>query len=363
VGTFEKSRREWLLAMTVLAAACRRREEGPPVGRRAGSTPALPPSEEVGITQASSGPPPPLPPPSDASPEAEVRVDDAPYPQTTPKETIANGALALHDWALPGDPKLSRRAVVLVPTHLAKGERVPLLLALHGLAETVDETLGAYAWVKKYGIGEGYAHARDPQSISVESLGKMVTAQRVSELQAELAARPFRGMVIACPYTPNIWKAGPTPDSVLDAYAPWLFDVLLPRLHAETPVFAGPERTGLDGVSLGGYASLGVGVRRLDGLGALGCVQAAISSADADRWSERIAKAFATHGARPLHLLTSTQDVFRAPVEALSAALKKRSIPHTLRVALGPHDQPFLRGPGSLEMLLWHDRALGGSTG
>ncbi len=190
----------------------------------------------------------------------------------------------------------------------------------------------------------------------------MMTEARVGELHAELAARPFRGMVIACPYTPNIWKAGPSAELVLDAYTPWLFDVLLPRLRAETPVSGSAEHTGLDGVSLGGYASLGVGVRRLDGLGALGCVQAAISTSDADRWSERLAKAMATHGRRPLHLLTSTEDVFRAPVEALSGALKKRAVAHTLRVALGPHDQPFLRGPGSLEMLVWHDRALSGSA-
>jgi len=33
-------------------------------------------------------------------------------------------------------------------------------------------------------------------------------------------------------------------------------------------------------------------------------------------------------------------------------------VAHTFRLAIGPHDQPFLRGPGSLEMLVWHDRNL-----
>lgn len=339
VRSFEKSRRQWLLTAAAMAISCRKREESPPVGiTPASSTPAPVPTVEVGVETAT--------------------VESVPYPATQPKETIADGALALHDWTLPGDPKLARRAVVLVPTHLAKGERVPLLVALHGLAETVDETMGAYAWVKRYGIGEGYAHARVPASIDVASMGKMMTQARVDELRASLAARPFRGMVIACPYTPNLWKVGPTADAVLDAYTPWLFDVLLPRLRAETPMLLEDRHLGLDGVSLGGYASLGVGVRRLPAIGALGCVQAAISTADADRWSERIAKAMGKSGPRPLSLLTSTQDVFRAPVEALSSALKKRAVEHTLRVAIGPHDQPFLRGPGSLEMLVWHDRAL-----
>lgn len=335
------ARREWL-ALTAAAVACRKREEGPPVGITDPSTATVPP--------------PPSAAPSPAIDAATVdAVADAPYPSTPAKETIANGDLALHDWSLPGDAKLARRAVVLVPTHLKPGERVPLLIALHGLAETVSEELGAYAWVKKYGIGEGYAHARAPETITREGLGNMATPARVSELRAELFAKAFRGMVIACPYTPNIWKAMATPDLVLDGYAPWLFDVLLPRLRAETPINA---KVGLDGVSLGGYAALGVGVRKMDAIDALGCVQAAVSSADADRWSDRIAKSMATHGARPLHLLTSTADAFREPVTSLSAALTKRGVAHTFRLAIGPHDQPFLRGPGSLEMLLWHDRNL-----
>ncbi|MGZ5969367.1 MAG: hypothetical protein ACXWP4_16955, partial [Polyangiales bacterium] len=281
-------------------------------------------------------------------------LEDAPYPKTAAKETIANGELALHDWSLPGDAKIARRAVVLVPTYLPKGARVPLLVLLHGLAETVDEEMGAYAWVRRYGVGDGFAHARAPSSISMASLKKMATEERIAEIKDSLEKKPFRGMVIACPYTPNIWK-GLSVDIVLDAYATWIFEVLVPRLRAETPVNA---KLGLDGVSLGGYASLGVGVRKLEAIDALGCVQAAVSTNDAESWADKIQKAFAAKGSKPLSLITSTNDAFRKPVEALSAALKKRAIAHDFRLAIGPHDQPFLRGPGSLEMLLWHDRAL-----
>ena len=348
-GEQSLNRRGWLLSAGGVVLGCR---------GTAGSRPRLDGADGAGSGGAGErdgAALDPAGPDGAAGTSAEVgaSVEEAPYPKTVARETIAGGALALHDWALPGDAKLGRRAVVLVPTHLQKGERVPLLIALHGLAETVDEEMGAYAWVKRYGIGDGYAHARSPESITVEGLGKMVTPARVAELRADLAA--FRGMVIACPYTPNIWKAAPNPEMVLDGYAPWLFDVLLPRLRSETPMSA---RVALDGVSLGGYASLGVGVRKLDAIQSLGCVQAAIATSDAEKWADRIAKAFATHGARPLQLLTSTSDAFRAPVEALSAVLTKRSIAHTFRLAIGPHDQPFLRGPGSLEMLLFHDRAL-----
>ena len=284
----------------------------------------------------------------------------APYPEDAPKRLVANDELAVHDWSLPGDPKISRRCVVLVPRHLAVGERVPLLVALHGLAETIDETMGAYAWLDKYGIAEGYAHLRAPETMSVASLGKMITQDRLDELHADLAKSPFRGMVVACPYTPNIWKVSPDVEATIGALSSWIFDVLVPRLRAETPVRTEREFLGVDGVSLGGYASLGVGIRRAADLGSIGCVQAAISVAEAPSFADRFAKSFAASGVRPLHLLTSTADVFRKPVEALDHALEDRAVAHEFRLALGPHDQPFLRGPGSVEMLLWHARALGG---
>ena len=333
-------RRAALAALAALAGgACGRsrrpapRDLGPPPG------PTLAPGQDAPLTVVAS-------------------VEPAPYPQSPPKELLANDELALHDWSLAGDAKLARRAVVLVPRHLSVAERVPLLIALHGLGETVDEEMGAYAWVRRYGIAEGYAHLRRPDTI--DSLGAMISGERADELRATLAAQPFRGMVVACPYTPNFWKVGPSPEATLDAYARWLFEVLVPRLRAETPALVEPEHLGVDGVSLGGYASLAVGARRAAELGAIGCVQAALSVAEAPGWADRISTTFATTGSRPLHLLTSTLDVFRPSVEALDRALVARKVPHDFRLAIGPHDQPFLRGPGSLEMLLWQSRALGG---
>jgi enterochelin esterase-like enzyme len=347
-------RRSWLRAGLVLAhVACRRRAGDPEAGLDA--------RRAVGITtegERTEGPIAALDAEFEAdapSADAEPSIAAAPYPPDAAKELVAGGALAVHDWSLPGDAKLARRAVVLVPTHLAKGERVPLLILLHGLAETATEELGAYAWLRRYGVALGYAHLRARETITKAGLGGMATEERCAEIRSALVARPYRGCVIACLYTPNHWKIGPSPEIVLDRYARWIDETLIPRLVETTPI---DGRIGIDGVSLGGYSSLGVGLRLIERIDALGCVQAAVSSGDAGAWAERIGKAFGKAGARPLHLLTSTQDVFRAPVEALSQALRKRAIDHDLRIAIGPHDQPFLRGPGSLEMLWWHAHAL-----
>jgi acetyl esterase/lipase len=73
-------------------------------------------------------------------------------------------------------------------------------------------------------------------------------------------------------------------------------------------------------------------------------------------FADRIAAAVAKVGPRPLHLLTSEADPFRDQNVSLAQALKKKSIPVDLAILPGPHDQPWLREAGTIEMLLWHDR-------
>ena len=74
------------------------------------------------------------------------------------------------------------------------------------------------------------------------------------------------------------------------------------------------------------------------------------------KYAEKLAAAWkgAPH---PMMLLTSTRDTWRASSEALAAAFKERGLPTTYRVVPGPHDQPWLREAGTLETLLWLDRA------
>jgi hypothetical protein len=59
-----------------------------------------------------------------------------------------------------------------------------------------------------------------------------------------------------------------------------------------------------------------------------------------------------------LRLLTSKDDYFRDPIARTSAAWRGAGIDHDFVEVPGPHDYPFNRGPGAIEMLLWHDRLL-----
>ena len=154
--------------------------------------------------------------------------------------------------------------------------------------------------------------------------------------------------------TPNVAKLA-NPASALDRYASWLVDVMLPRARKEAPVFGDAAHTHLDGCSMGGFVGLEVFLRRPDVFGAWGGVQSAFGAPRAAGYADRLAQVV-RKTPRPIHLETSEQDPFRAANELLSAELKRRGVPHELLVLPGPHDQPWLREAGTLEMLLWHDR-------
>ena len=59
-----------------------------------------------------------------------------------------------------------------------------------------------------------------------------------------------------------------------------------------------------------------------------------------------------------LRLLSSDDDPLLPVTRKLSEELRKRHVAHTLVVTPGGHDYAFNRGPGSIEMLRFHDRAL-----
>jgi enterochelin esterase-like enzyme len=113
---------------------------------------------------------------------------------------------------------------------------------------------------------------------------------------------------------------------------------------------------------MGGYVALEVFLRKPELFGTFGGVQSAFGSGAVPRYAERLRAALARAGKRPIHLETSTEDPYRRPNEQLSRALTAHGIENQLRVAPGPHDQPWLREVGTLEMLLFHDRNLGVGT-
>lgn len=245
-----------------------------------------------------------------------------------------------------------RRAVVVVPRYLQPGQRIPLTVFLHGLGETTDERMGAYAWVARYGLSKSWQRLKNAPIARTSTRGEWTDA-RLEEVNADLAARPFRGMAMVCPFMPN-----PRSPADLDGYARWLGDVLLPRVHGAHPAIdPARERTALCGVSLGGYVSLEMLARLPQVFGVWAGVQTAIGTFAAPGYAAKIAQGWSDKPG-PMLLLTSSQDHWKTSSEALRDAFAARKLGVTYRVVPGPHDQPWLREAGTIEALSWLDRAL-----
>jgi len=257
------------------------------------------------------------------------------------------------DFTVDGDRAVGNRFVLCVPTHLAKDEKVPLLVALHGSAETSDPRTGAYAFVERYGLADAYERLRRPPVVRTLRKEDYFTDKLLAELNASLVSKPFRGIAIACPYMPNAARMDHEA-KVLDAYASWIVDVVIPRARKEAPVYADASKTSIDGVSLGGYTGIEVFLRKPDAFGAWGCVQGALGSLRIGSYAERLA-AVHQQSHKDFHLETSQGDPYHDGTLSLSDALRRKGVANELLVYPGPHDQTWLRESGTMGMLRWHD--------
>jgi hypothetical protein len=268
---------------------------------------------------------------------------------------LASNNVRILEWNLGAQPWGQARAVVVIPTWAAKDAQFPVLIALHGRGEALKPPAeGAMGWPRDYAMVRAIDRLRAPPLRESDYEG-FVDPARLAETNASLAAQPFRGLVVVCPWLPDLRPAA-TADIAM--YSRYLVDTLLPRVHADTPALRAPESTGIDGVSLGGIAALRIGLTCPDRFGAVGGIQPAIGDGQYSEWTALAQAARALRPGLRLRLLTSREDYFRDAVTALSAAWRAGGVPHDFSESPGPHDYVFNRGPGSIELLLWHDRSL-----
>ena len=248
--------------------------------------------------------------------------------------------------------------VVVVPEHAAN-ERLPVLIAMHGRGETLKgPERGARGWVDDYALGRATERLAHPPLVTSDFEG-FVESPRLNALNAALAQEPYRGLIVACPYVPDM-LSGNDPFAVAPPLAHFLVDVLIPRLYAETPALGTPASTGIDGVSLGGRAAVSVGLLRPASFGAVSSLQAALDAENGNDIAERTRQARLKNPDLRLRLLTSSGDYYRGALGSIHSTLKYAKVPHDYLVVTGPHDYAFNRGPGALEMLAYHDRVLRG---
>lgn len=229
----------------------------------------------------------------------------------------------------------------------------PVLVALHGRGEASKGVVqGARGWRDDYALDRASRRLRSPP-LTRDDLQGFVAPARLEALNESLAAAPYRGLTVACPYTPALFDRSVAGAS---GFASFVITNLLGEVRKVVPA----GKNGIDGVSMGGRLALLVGLSHPEVFAAVGALQPAIG-VDEIGWLVALAKKAVAAGTR-LRLVTSTGDYFRAAVEAFSAALTRAAVDHDLLLTEGPHDYAWNRGPGAYEMLLWHDRVLRGAA-
>jgi hypothetical protein len=259
-------------------------------------------------------------------------------------------------WDFTTSPAGPTRAVVMVPAAMRPGVRLPLLVAFHGWGETQRGwERGAWGWSQDYELGAS-DHELRRASLRVEAFLGFVDPSRFRRLRRDLARRPYQGVIVVAPYTPDVLD--PDAGDRSRDYGDWVVNTLIPKARAELPVLTDRGATGIDGVSLGGFFALETGLLHPETFGAVGALQAAVY-----RRVDRVLARHVPSASRPpqrIRLVASRGDRLTRDIRALDAAMSARGIPHELREVEGPHDYIFNRGAGGVEMLLFHDRALRG---
>lgn len=263
----------------------------------------------------------------------------------------ARGQVKTETWTLPGDG----RAVAIVPAWTSPDEKLPMLFTLHGRGEAhKGPSLGVMGWPKDYALLRAIERVCAPP-LTVNDFEGMVEPKRLAMHNDALGRRSFAGLVIVCPYSPDVDLRKP---KEIRAYSEYFMGTVLPKAKRELPVLGTPPSIGIDGVSLGGALALRIGLGNADAFGTVGSLQAAIGEDQVGDFTD-LARAARTKNPRVLlRLLTSDKDYFRKAIGSTSAAWRAAGVAHDFDEVPGVHDYPFNRGPGALEMLLWHDRLL-----
>lgn len=263
---------------------------------------------------------------------------------------LASEELVLEEITLKGDRAFGRY-LLAVPRVLP--DKPELLVLLHGLGETVEQSMGARAFAERYGLLSAVARLSHPPVARTLPRVDYFGAGRVEELNAALAARSFRCPVVLCPFTPDPYKTGG--DATVARFASFVSGPLKAEVEQRVGVPFPASRCMISGVSLGGYLAIELFLKNPETYCALGTAQGAFGPNQALRYARAFAAAAERVGARRAEILSSSFDPYRAPNEAFHRHLQRLQQPSRLRVSPGPHDQRWLNESGVIEMLMSAD--------
>ncbi|MGC4091059.1 MAG: alpha/beta hydrolase-fold protein [Polyangiaceae bacterium] len=259
-----------------------------------------------------------------------------------------------HELDVPGAARNLQRALVVLPTESKRRAKLPVVVLLHGLGETVNPKLGVRAWVDNYGLSGALEHLHR-NHLHSSARGPYLSDDELYAINDALHERPFHGLCAVCPFLPNPYTGGNW-ENALARYADYLAEQLLPAVSAQFGELIEPSRCGIAGVSLGGFSAIEAFLRRPTTFSALGTVQGAFSKVYALGAARRLKQS----GANPaVCVVTSSEDPYRIANQEFARACAANNARIELSTRKGPHSQAWLRGIGTFDALMALDRALG----
>ncbi len=261
-------------------------------------------------------------------------------------------------WDFAQSPFGKTHAVVLVPKS-SRNTKFPVLIALHGQGESrKSPKAGAKGWAYDYGMIKAVKRLSEPP-LTKDDFGNMITDSRLNWFNKTLKERSFRGLIVACPYLPDRFRRNNLYEDT-DKYGSFLINTLLPKTYKETPAQGTTKSTGIDGVSLGGRASVIIGLTNPHTFGAVGGIQAAFGEDQAGEIASLVEQARKKNPKMTFRIMSSRLDRYKQVTERISSELTQTNVKHQMDIVEGNHSYEFNRGPGVYEMLLYYDRVLRG---
>lgn len=230
----------------------------------------------------------------------------------------------------------------------------PLVIAFGGAGECAKPPRsGALAWLHYYKTDETVS-ALEANRLGKAAFRGLARNDEIATFNARLNKHPYRGIILACPYSPLLSAMH---DLESQDYEHYIVRELIPALTARYRVEKG--RVGVDGVSMGGARSLYFGLKYPNVFTTIGSIQGAFGPF-LDLYERLIKSNSDILKKRSIQLVTSDGDYLHRSVEKMHGLLLKHGLPHLYYVLTGPHDYIFNQGPGSVALLVFHNEALNG---
>jgi hypothetical protein len=269
--------------------------------------------------------------------------------------TVALAVALLLSWTALSEPRRKdfdvggKPVTVLLPS--SGNGPWPVVYLMGGMGElSRGEAVSAASWVEDYAIAT-VVGALEAGRLTSATFRGLVTTSALASYQRRVR-HGWGGLVLV---------GLPAPVDLTREFERYVVETVIPWAERSLPIRPGAAYRGIDGVSLGGRHALRIGFGNPELFRSVGAVQGAVRGRQAPLLALVQSR---REGCRRLavNLVTSDGDGYRGAIRTFARSLRRERLSVRLADLTGPHDYVFNRGPGAIDLLLFHDGVLNGNA-